>query len=216
MLDYLDIKPTTVHKATVIWLHGLGADGHDFEGIVPELSLPDDHGIKFIFPHAPHRSVTINGGMHMRAWYDITSPDRGGLDDDIEGVKASVASINGLIRQEIQSGLARDKILLVGFSQGGVVALHAGLNASKPLGGVAGLSTYVMRMDELKAAKHKLPIFMAHGTQDPVLPFQLADLSQQTLKAKGYDVTWHSYPMQHQVCDEELKQLSEFLKSVLF
>lgn len=215
MLESVIITPPGTHTASVIWLHGLGADGHDFESIIPELKLPDDHGIKFIFPHAPKRTITVNQGAYMRAWYDIASLDKRGLDGDKTGVQDSIAQVNALIRQEIQNGISRQRILLVGFSQGGAIALQIALQSPKSYGGVIALSTYLMFMDELKPATQTTPIFMAHGTQDTIVPFALAELSHTLLKQKGYDITWHTYPIEHSICQEEVVAISAFIKKIL-
>jgi phospholipase/carboxylesterase len=206
---------------SVIWLHGLGADGHDFEPIVPELRLPESLQLRFVFPHAPVRPVTINGGMEMRAWYDILSLDRGGQTDDV-GIRESALMLHGLISREQERGIPGDKIVVAGFSQGGAIALHAALRSTTRLGGLMALSTY-LPMPELLASEVldkpevkdlELPVFMAHGTSDPVLPFQLGETSYQQLAGAGYTVDWHEYPMAHAVCGEEIADIRTWLMSV--
>lgn len=214
MLESVVIEPQGQHRASVIWLHGLGADGHDFEPIVPELQLPTDAGVRFIFPHAPERPVTINGGMRMRAWYDITgiSPDTA---EDSDGIEASRAEVEALIAAEKQAGIPAGRIILAGFSQGGAIALHTALRHPERLAGLVGLSTYLPLREQLaeqaSAANRDLPVFMAHGSQDPMLPQQLGEMSRDLLKAADYDVVWHSYPMQHQVVLEEIHELGSWL-----
>lgn len=202
-------------EGSIIWLHGLGADGHDFEPIVPELRLPAELELRFIFPHAPVRPVTLNGGMAMRAWFDIFSLDRGGPVDE-EGIRASAALLDGLIAREQERGIAANKIVVAGFSQGGAIALHAALRSSEKLAGVMGLSTYLpsksLFSDEIAAPD--LPIFMAHGTLDPVLPMMLGRDAADLLTEKGYSVEWHDYPMAHAVCAEEINDIRAWLLSV--
>ena len=176
---------------------------------VPELRLPESLQLRFVFPHAPVRPVTINGGMEMRAWYDILSLDRGGQTDDV-GIRESALTLHGLISREQERGIPGDKIVVAGFSQGGAIALHAALRSTTRLGGLMALSTY-LPMPELLASEVldkpevkdlELPVFMAHGTFDPVLPFQLGETSYQQLAGAGYTVDWHEYPMAHAVCGE--------------
>ncbi len=206
---------------SVIWLHGLGADGHDFEPIVPELSLPDSVRLRFIFPHAPVRSVTINGGMQMRAWYDIFSLEPDGPSDE-SGIRESAAILHSLISRELERGIAGDKIVVAGFSQGGAIALHAALRSATRLAGLMALSTYLpmpekLQDEVLQKADIKnlsLPIFMAHGSFDPVLPVQLGQTSNQQLTAAGFSVEWHEYPMAHAVCAEEIADIRTWLLSI--
>lgn len=211
--DSVVIQPKSSHKYSVIWLHGLGADGHDFVPIVNELKLPDELGIKFIFPHAPVRPVTINGGMTMRAWFDIVTLDIGGPIDE-QGIRDSEQFVNSLIDNEIQSGIASDHILLVGFSQGGAIALHCGLRYPKTLGGIVGLSTFLPLYErvhhEANSANQNIPIFMAHGKQDPFVAFQLGELTHNFLTQLGYSVEWHTYDMQHEVCSQEIDDLKSW------
>jgi len=200
-------------RYSVIWLHGLGADGHDFEPIVNqlELSLP----IRFIFPHAPARSITINNGMNMPAWYDIASPQIDQLEDKA-GIQESQQSILKLIEREIERGVNSHNIILAGFSQGGAIALHTALRLNKPLAGIMGLSTYLPLIDsvekELNEANKNTPIFLAHGNRDPVIPIQLATTMESFLQKLTYDITLHQYEMEHSVCAEEIADISLWIK----
>lgn len=206
---------------SVIWLHGLGADGHDFEPIVAELRLPALLGLRFVFPHAPVRPVTINGGMSMRAWYDILSLDRGGLSDEA-GIRASGAILDELIAREVRRGIAPDKVVVAGFSQGGAIALHSGLRAKQKLAGIMALSTYLPIgeafqaevIDAADCGHRDVPIFMAHGSLDPMLPMALGRDSADLLVAHGFQVEWHDYPMAHSVCLEEINDIRHWLLSV--
>lgn len=208
-------------SASVIWLHGLGADGHDFEPIVPELRLPDTLPLRFVFPHAPVRPVTINGGMSMRAWYDIISLDRGGPVDEA-GIRASGEIATALVRREQERGIPAGRIVLAGFSQGGAIALHAALRYPERLAGLMALSTYLplaSSFDEevvqnAAAANRDIPIFMAHGSFDPMLPMQMGAESRDLLTAFGFAVAWHSYPMAHAVCAEEIAHIRTWLLEV--
>ena len=208
------IEPRGAHKASVIWLHGLGADGHDFEPVIPALELPDDHGIRFIFPHAPERPVTINGGMVMRAWYDIKEMDLRKR-EDADGIEDSREILEGFIQAEKDAGIPTEKIILAGFSQGGVVILHTGLRYAEPLAGLLALSTYLALPDTLEAeadpANSKIPVFMAHGTMDPVIPIQQGKSSADQLKQAGYSLEWHEYPMQHAVSLEEIEEIGRWI-----
>lgn len=201
---------------TIIWMHGLGADGHDFEPLVPELQagLPP---LRFVFPHAPVRPVTINNGYAMRAWYDIIGIDRRSA-EDFKGIGESADSIGGLIHREHARGIASDHILLAGFSQGGAMALHLATRHPDQFAGIIALSTYLPLSKELSkargAANLTTPIFMAHGTHDPVVPFMLADESRQLLEGAGFRIEWHVYPMQHAVCEAEVADLSAWLRRV--
>ena len=200
-------------QGSVIWLHGLGADGHDFEPIVRELQLPAEFGLRFVFPHAPMRPVTINGGMTMRAWFDILSLDRGGLVDEA-GVRASTGMLEDLIQREQDRGIDASKIVVAGFSQGGAIAIHAALRSKQVLAGLMALSTYLPLASSLEDQSGKLPVFMAHGTFDPVLPMGLGRESADCLSALGLDVEWHEYPMAHAVCAEEIADIRRWLLSV--
>ncbi len=202
--------------ATVIWLHGLGADGHDFEPIVPELQLPDDLSIRFIFPHAPVRPITINGGEEMRAWYDfIPHSENSGIEDIIE----SASQVRAFLKREIDAGINPSNIVLAGFSQGGVIALYTGLRYEHRLAGILALSTYLpdpqSTEKERSDANLAIPIMMAHGTMDPMIPVMRAATARENLIRMGYDVRWFDYPMGHQVCREEIDEVSRFLTEVL-
>ena len=203
--------------ATVIWLHGLGADAHDFEPIVPELGLPDSRPVRFIFPNAPERPVTINNGMAMRAWYDILQ--MGGGTEDEAGIRESQALVEALVTGEVNRGIAHDKIALAGFSQGGAVVLQTALRQPKRLAGVLALSTYLPLAPKLAgerhAANHQLPIFMAHGDYDNMIDMGRALISRDALLQLGYAVDWHAYPMAHSVCPEEVADISAFLLRIL-
>lgn len=202
----------------VIWLHGLGADGHDFEPVVPELRLPDSTPVRFIFPHAPIQPVTINGGMAMRAWYDITAMDlSAGVDEN--GINRSVDHLHGLIRMVVDEGIPARRIVLAGFSQGGVIALQTGLPYPERLAGIIALSTYVALPDALRGssedANRETPIFMAHGRFDPVIPLSLGKQSRDFLTEGGYPVQWRDYPMEHSVHPEEIRDLGDWLKDII-
>lgn len=214
--------PETVEVTTgenplgsVIWLHGLGADGHDFEAIVPELRLPRDLPLRFVFPHAPPRPVTINGGMSMRAWYDILSLDSEGR-ADAQGVQESTALLEALINREIERGIDADKIVVAGFSQGGAIAINAVLHAKRRLGGLMALSTYIALPGELAASagNRDVPVFMAHGSFDPMLPMQWGRASAAKLAEAGFSVEWRDYPMAHAVCPQEIDDIRAWLISV--
>jgi len=216
--DAVEIETGRGPAAAVIWLHGLGADGHDFEPIVPELVLPGERSLRFIFPHAPMRPVTLNGGYAMRAWYDITAIDRRAPEDE-SGIRASQAAIETLIRRENARGIASARIVLAGFSQGGAMALFTGTRYAEPLAGIMGLSCYQVlakRFDtERVAANQSTPVFLAHGTQDPVVPPQLGEEACRQLKAAGYAVEWHTYSMPHAVCPQEVADIGAWLRRVL-
>lgn len=197
---------------SVIWLHGLGADGHDFEPIVPELRLPVSLPLRFVFPHAPVQAVTINGGMAMRAWFDIKSLDKHGAADG-PGIEKSCAALDALIADELARGVTLDRILLAGFSQGGVVALHTALRMQESVAGVMGLSTHLPLVDRVSnyPAKPGLPILIAHGSLDPILPISLGKESLEVLRSHGYSPEWREYPMAHGVCPEEIVDIREFI-----
>jgi phospholipase/carboxylesterase len=199
---------------SVIWLHGLGADGNDFMPIVPVLTAPEWPPLRFVFPHAPVMPVTINGGMAMRAWYDIKGMDIADKQDET-GIRASMQAVEALIEREIERGVSAGNIILAGFSQGGAVALNLGLRHAQRLGGIVALSTYLpladALADERSAANADTPIFWGHGSQDPVVPQALGEHSRDTLQALGYTIDWHSYPMAHQVSVEEIADLRSWL-----
>jgi len=202
-------------RGSVIWLHGLGADGHDFEPIVPELRLPSDLSLRFVFPHAPVQPVTINGGMAMRSWYDIVSFDSEGRADRA-GVLESSELLEGLIAREIERGIAPDKIVIAGFSQGGAVAIHTALQTEHPIAGLMALSTYMALPEDAASAvsRKDLPIFMAHGSFDPVLRMEWGRSSADRLIEAGYAIDWHEYPMAHAVCPQEIADISRWLASI--
>lgn len=218
MLDCITLEPDSPATACVIWMHGLGADGNDFVPIVPELNLPTGHGVRFVFPNAPTMPVTINGGYVMRAWYDIVSAELDKRADE-GGVRRSQALIEELIADQRSKGIAADRILLAGFSQGGVIALQTGLRHPDKLAGIMALSTYLACADSLgveaSAANRKIPLLMVHGSMDPVIPVALAKLSKARLETHGYKVEWHEYGMPHSVCAEEIDDIAAFLKRVL-
>jgi phospholipase/carboxylesterase len=203
---------------SIIWMHGLGADGHDFEPLVPELLEDDMPTLRFVFPHAPVRPVTINNGYEMRAWYDIIGIDRRSA-EDFEGISTSVRGIGALIQRENERGIATNRIVIAGFSQGGAMALQIATRYPEKFAAVIALSCYLPLARELTSARHPAnqhtPIFMAHGTQDPVVPYPLGDESRQLLQATGYPVEWHSYPMPHALCEPEVTDLRAFLARVV-
>ena len=203
---------------SVIWLHGLGADGHDFEAIVPQLHLPENLNLRFIFPHAPVRPVTINGGMAMRAWYDIISLDRDGPVDEA-GIRESAALLVALIEREHERGVPYANIVVAGFSQGGAIASHCALRFTEALAGLMALSTYLPLRSTVQAEIAESPtaqakslrIFMAHGRSDPMLPMHLGTSSRDAVEELGYSVEWFDYPMPHAVCPQEIADISTWL-----
>jgi phospholipase/carboxylesterase len=216
VLQSIEITTTgETPQLAVIFLHGLGADGHDFEPIVPELGLRMP--VRFVFPHAPVRPVTIDGGMAMRAWYDILGFSAKAT-EDAAGIRTSAAAVTQLIDREVERGIAAERIVLAGFSQGGAVALHTALREPRALAGVLALSTYLPLANtvasERSAANADIPIFMAHGTADSVLPLELAEFSRRTLEALGYVIEWHAYSMAHSVCMEEVSAVGAWLASL--
>ena len=217
MLETIEIETGPAPAATVIWLHGLGADGHDFEPIVPELGLPASLPVRFIFPNAPHRPVTINNGMRMPAWYDILQ--MGGGTEDEAGIRESQGFVESLMARETQRGVPRDRIVLAGFSQGGAIALQTALRHAERLAGVMALSTYLPLSKTLEkersTANQDLPIFMAHGKFDGMIPLDRAALSRDAMRALGYTIDWREYPMQHSVCPEEIADIAAFLLRIL-
>ncbi len=198
---------------SVIWLHGLGASGDDFLPIVDEINLPQ--AVRYIFPHAPKRPVSINGGFAMPAWYDIRSADIGGTQDET-GIRASQHEVDKLIAHELERGIAADHIFLAGFSQGGAIALFSGLRCKHKLGGILAFSTYLPLAetlnDEAAVDAHSTPIFMAHGKHDPVVPYVLGKASAEELLQRGYALEWREYPMQHTVSMEEIEAITQWLK----
>lgn len=218
MLETLEVETGARPTAAVIWLHGLGADGHDFEPIVPELELPEALPVRFVFPHAPPQPVTINGGAVMRAWYDVYSLGGVRREDDA-GVRRSQASVEALVARERARGVPAARIVLAGFSQGGAIALQTGLRHPERLAGIMALSTYLPLAStlaaEASAANRAVSIFMAHGLHDSLIPIERARLSRDTLRKAGYDVEWHEYPMEHAVCAEEIAAIAAWLRRAL-
>lgn len=219
--ETVEIESAAAPDGSVIWLHGLGADGHDFEAIVPELGLAGRLDLRFVFPHAPIRPVTINGGMSMRAWYDILTLDRGGPQDEA-GIRASSEMLVQLLEREHERGIPYEKIVLAGFSQGGAIALHTALRFETRLAGLMALSTYLPLQNTIEAEvvnnaaaqTRDLPIFIAHGTLDPMLPLALGQHTLEVLTAAGYNALWHDYPMAHAVCAEEIAHIRNWLLKV--
>jgi phospholipase/carboxylesterase len=217
ILSCLEINPSNPVRKCIIWLHGLGADGHDFVPIVPELHLPETlGGIRFIFPHAPIRPITINNGNEMRAWYDIASLTSNGIMDEI-GIAKSVITIEKLIEKEESRGMASTDIILAGFSQGAVIAFATGLRHAKPLAGIIALSGYLplaeLASPKANAANQSIPIFIGHGTNDPIVPYSLGKVAYVTLKRAEFPVSWHSYSMGHSVCAEEIRDISQWIQT---
>jgi phospholipase/carboxylesterase len=216
LLDSVEINPGAPASHVVIWLHGLGADGHDFEGIVPELNMPEQLPVRYVFPHAPMRPVTVNGGEVMPAWYDIVDLGR---QVDIGGIHSSDRHLRALIQRELDAGIASEHIVLAGFSQGGAIVLHTGPRFEKPLAGILALSTYSPTVralaNERSTANLKIPIMMTHGLQDPIIPIALAVAARQALIDLHYAVQWHTYPMAHQVCSAQIRDIRAWLLEVL-
>ncbi|MCX7554371.1 dienelactone hydrolase family protein [Marinicella sp. S1101] len=216
MLDFITQKTGENPEILVIWLHGLGADGHDFEPVVPQFKNPDK-AIQFIFPHAPIQPVTINGGMEMRSWYDIKMMDIGKMPDEA-GIRESEQKVLALIEAQIKAGFKPEQIVLAGFSQGGAIALHTATRTQHKLAGVVALSCYLpiteKLADEESAVNKNTPFFIGHGNYDPVVPFQLGQSSFEALKTAGYAVSWHEYPLQHGVSMDELEDIKRFILSL--
>ena len=218
LLPRVELESAPQPTAAVIWLHGLGADGHDFAGLVPELDLSNCPPIRFVFPHAPSMPVTVNGGYVMPAWYDILGPDLVSQ-QDAAGIQASERAIVALIAQEVARGIPAERIVLAGFSQGCAMALHTGLRLPQRLVGIMALSGYLPLADRFTAERHpanaQTPVFMAHGTQDPVVVITRGEASRDALAALGQPVEWHSYPMPHSLHPREISDISAFLARVL-
>lgn len=218
MLETVEVETGRNPTGAVIWLHGLGADGHDFEAIVPALVSKDDCPLRFVFPHAPVRPVTLNAGYAMRAWYDIIGLDRFAAQDEL-GVHAADLEIRALVRRENERGIPTHRIVLAGFSQGGAMALYTGTRLPEKLAGMIGLSCYLLLAPKLaaerSAANLDTPIFMAHGTQDSVVSLQFGEESRRALEAVGYSVEWHTYPMPHAVSPEEASSIANWLRKRL-
>ncbi len=218
LLTTVEIEPADTARSSVIWMHGLGANAHDFEPIVPELRLPPELGIRFVFPNAPVRPVTVNGGMRMQAWYDVLSMDLPRREDP-DGVYDSERAIYALLEREKQRGVPAERIVLAGFSQGGAMALHAGLRYPDRLAGILALSCYLPLASKLngerRPANQQIPIFMAHGDYDAVIPMRYGQQSAESLKTLGYQVEWQDYGMGHEVCWQEIQDVAGWLGRVL-
>lgn len=216
-LESIEIKSTTDPKYSVIWLHGLGADGHDFVNIVPQFNLAPELGIRFIFPHAPKRSITLNAGYRMRAWFDIYELNANAPQDEV-GIRQSQQLINQLIEREISLGVPSEHVVLAGFSQGGSMALHCGLRYSQKLAGILVLSGFLLLVnnlaDEISPVNKSIPILMAHGEYDNIVPIEWAEVSKQRLIDLGLNVQWKSYPIAHHVCAEEIMDISNWLRKL--
>jgi phospholipase/carboxylesterase len=216
--DRIALEPATPANAAVIWLHGLGADGFDFVPIVPELRLPAGLAVRFIFPHARERPVTINNGYVMRAWYDIRGIARSAAEDEA-GIRESESLVAELVGEQERSGIAPARVVIAGFSQGGAIALQTALRYPSALGGVLALSTYLPLQQavaaEASAANRNIPILMCHGTRDPMVPAQLGEYSRQVLTGLGYAVDWRTYPMEHSVSPAEIADIGGWLQHVL-
>lgn len=214
----VEIDTAANPDAAVIWLHGLGADGHDFEPVVGQLALAPGSRIRFIFPHAPHRPVTLNGGYVMRAWYDLYASERGARQDR-EGLEEARQVVDALIQRESERGIPPSRIVLMGFSQGGAVALHSGLRRDEPVAGIGALSTYLplhhLLAEERHPSSHETPIFMAHGRHDPVIAYDIGISSRDHLREHGYRVDWREYPMEHSLCAEEIDDIARWLNQRL-
>jgi phospholipase/carboxylesterase len=214
----IEIETGAQPTASIIWLHGLGADGHDFEPIVPELKFPKSPALRFVFPHAPYRPVSVNGGAIMRAWYDIAF-DETGIHQNEAHILASEQTLRALIVQEHGRGIASRRIVLAGFSQGAAIALHTGLRYPEPLAGIMALSAPLPLPEripaELHAANAQVPVFLAHGTQDRVVPYAAGESAHRLLGQIGIPVEWHSYPMEHTVSLEEIAHIRAWLGRVL-
>ncbi|HHW76576.1 MAG TPA: alpha/beta fold hydrolase [Xanthomonadaceae bacterium] len=217
-LTTVEIEPKGAARSSVIWMHGLGADAHDFEPIVPELRLASESSIRFVFPNAPIRPVTVNGGMRMRAWYDVLSIDLP-RQEDTDGVYASERAICDLLEREQQRGVPAERIVLAGFSQGGAMALHTALRYPDRLAGILALSCYIPLVSRLngerRPANQQTPIFMAHGDYDAVIPMRYGQQSAELLENLGYRVEWQDYSMGHEVCWEEIRDIAKWLERVL-
>lgn len=217
-LPAVEIETSACPTHTIMWLHGLGADGNDFVPVINELKLLPGPSIRFVFPHAPERPVSINNGYIMRAWYDIHHADFADRQDE-SGIRDSQQAIDALIEREMQRGIPSENIALAGFSQGGAMALHTGLRQSNPLAGIIALSCYLPVVETLAteacAANAATPIFMAHGVYDPVIPVTQAIASREELLTTGYPLEWHEYPMAHTVCGQEMIDISRWLRRIM-
>ncbi len=217
-LEFVIVEPKEKAVASVIFLHGLGADGHDFTPIVPQFNQITQLPIRYIFPHAPMRAVTINNGYVMRAWFDIPALDHRAA-EDVEGITESAQAVEQLISEELAKGIPSNKIILAGFSQGGAIAIYTGLRYPAQLGGIIALSTFVPAPEnlarEIHAANAQIPIFLAHGTHDPLIPMQWGEMTYKRLHDLKYPASWHKYNMAHTVCPEEIMDIGNWLKENL-
>jgi len=217
-LPYVEIAPTIPARATIICLHGLGADGYDLSDIVPQLHLPAALGIRCLLPHAPVRPITLNNGYPMRGWYDILGLDKHSLEDE-KGIYQAEQSIQHLIAQEEARGIPSNRIILIGFSQGGALALYTALRYPKPLGGIAALSAYLPIAPTLATtaspANHATPIFMAHGKDDLLVPYEFGQYARAHLEKLNYTVNWNTYPMEHSICTAEIQDLSTWVQTII-
>jgi phospholipase/carboxylesterase len=217
-VETIEVETGKEPTGAIIWMHGLGADGHDFEPVVPELVRPDERALRFVFPNAPVRPVTINGGYAMRAWYDIVGIDRHSAQDEA-GIRASDALVRALIQRENERGIPTGRIALAGFSQGGAMALFSGTRYAEKLAGIMALSCYMVVATKFEAervpANQETPIFLAHGTQDPVVPYQLGLDTRQLLEKSGYAVEWHNYVMPHSVNAQEVADIAAWVRRIL-
>lgn len=210
LLPSVIVEPARQHRTSIIWLHGLGADGHDFEPMASELDLPDEWGVRFILPHAPRQPITINGGYVMRAWYDIASSaiER---TPDVEGILTSRQAVEQLIREEREQGIPPERIILAGFSQGGVIAIETATRNQTQVGGAIALSCYAATPERIPAATGALPFFMGHGLQDTIVPLTLGSAARSRLEDQGYKVEWRDYAMPHSVCAQEIDDIRNWL-----
>ena len=217
LLPAVEINPTGTAKASVICLHGLGADGHDLESLAAQLGTPQQ-ALRFIFPHAPQRAITRSDGYVMRAWYDVYGPDLTEKFDEA-GIRTSEQQVRALIEREIQAGIPARRVVVMGFSQGGAMALHTGLRYPQRLGGILALSTYLLMPDKVREEAHPanadVPIMMTHGTQDDVIPLERGEAARAKLEELGYPVQWRIYPMPHTLCVPEIEDLAVCLKGLL-
>jgi len=216
-LETIEIAPFTTPNASIIWLHGLGADGHDFEAMPAELRLPNDIQARYIFPHAPLRPISLNNGYVMRGWYDLHSLDFT-PNEDSDGILASVEAINALIQQEIQRNIPSHRIVLAGFSQGGAIALYSGITSPQPLAGIISLSSYIPLPQQLEQSanlQRNTPVFMAHGTDDDIVRFQYGLDSRRWLEKQGFTIEWHDYAMGHSLNYDEIRDIRSWLIRIL-
>jgi len=217
-LNTIRLEPVKKAAASVIWLHGLGADGYDFMPVIKQMDLPEIHSVRFVLPNAPMQPVTLNNGMTMPSWYDIYGIGKQ-FDEDDSGIRKSEAAVRQLIQAELDLGVAHNRIFLVGFSQGGALALHTGLRLEQPLAGLIALSTYLPLRDrievELNHVQKRTPICIMHGRQDEVVPIEFAELSFEILKHQGLDCRWHEYTMEHNLCADQIIDIKEFIVNQL-